>query len=119
MRNKEERAALIRQRTAELKAEEARKKYRIKLGLLGGGCAAACLAIIIELAAILPQAVVRFQGNMAIHPSGTATMLTDSGVLGYVMMGILAFFLGVCVTVLLHVLHRREQRRKKESGQDE
>ena len=119
MKSKEERAVLIRKRTAELKAEETRKKYRIKMGLLGGGCAAACLAIIIELAAMLPQAVVRFQGNMAIHPSGTATMLTNSDTLGYVMMGILAFFLGVCVTVLLHMLHRREQRRKKESEQDE
>ena len=119
MKSKEERAALIRKRTAELKAEETRKRYRIKMTLLGGGCMAACFAVIIGLAGILPQAAARFQGNMTARPSRTAAMLMESDALGYVMMGILAFFLGVCVTVLLHVLHRREQRRKKESEKDE
>ena len=40
-------------------------------------------------------------------------------VLGYIVMGLLAFLLGVCVTVLLYRLRRRNERRSREEKEDE
>ena len=52
------------------------------------------------------------------HPSGTASLLGSHAALGYIIMGLLAFLLGVCVTVLLYRLHRRYERQKQEDAGD-
>ena len=40
-------------------------------------------------------------------------MLGNYEALGYICMGILAFALGVCVTILLYRLRKAEEHRKK------
>lgn len=44
---------------------------------------------------------------------GMASMLGNYEALGYICMGILAFALGVCVTILLYRLRKAEEHRKK------
>ena len=119
MRTTEECAKLIHQRTAELKAEQTQKKLRRKTGILSGCAMAACLVLLVGLGNRMPQIAEAFPENRTIQPAGTATLLIDCDALGYAVMGILAFFLGVCVTTLLYVIHCRDQRRKKETKQDE
>ena len=53
-----------------------------------------------------------------VHPSGTASLLGSHAALGYIIMGLLAFLLGVCVTVLLYRLRRRGERQKQEDAGD-
>ena len=54
-----------------------------------------------------------------IHSSGAASMIGSHAALGYIVMGLLAFLLGVCVTVLLYRLRRRNERRSREEKEDE
>ncbi|MGN1143497.1 MAG: hypothetical protein ACI4SU_02950, partial [Anaerovoracaceae bacterium] len=63
----------------------------------------------------MPQILSGFDQTPVSHTSGTASLLAESEALGYVMMAIFAFLLGVCVTLLLHVIHRRQQRQIHES----
>ena len=54
-----------------------------------------------------------------VHSSGAASMIGSHAALGYIVMGLLAFLLGVCVTVLLYRLRRRNERRSREEKEDE
>lgn len=47
------------------------------------------------------------------YTTGMASMLGNYEALGYICMGILAFALGVCVTILLYRLRKAEEHRKK------
>ncbi|MEI3367100.1 MAG: hypothetical protein V8R59_16335 [Enterocloster sp.] len=42
------------------------------------------------------------------------SLIGSHAALGYIVMGLLAFLLGVCVTVLLYRLRRRNERRSEE-----
>ena len=46
-------------------------------------------------------------------------MIGSHAALGYIVIGLLAFLLGVCVTVLLYRLRRRNERRSREEKEDE
>lgn len=116
MRTNEERAALVRKRTEEIKAERQKKRNKMHMTVLGGASLAACLCILVNVGGAMPQIASEFGEASVSHTSGTASLLAGSEALGYVMMGIFAFFLGVCVTLLLYVVHRRQQRQMQESG---
>lgn len=47
------------------------------------------------------------------YTMGTASMLGHYEALGYICMGVLAFALGVCVTVLLYRLRRVEEHKRR------
>ena len=103
MRTNEERTRLIHKRTAEIKRENQKKKQR----RLDAACIAACLL----LAGVSESGVS--------HASGAASLVGSHAALGYILMELLAFLLGVCVTVLLYRLRRRKERRQREDRDDE
>lgn len=115
MRTNEERAALVRQRAAEMKEEQLRKKQKMRMTVLGGVSLAACLSVLVITGSSMPQILSDFGEAPVSHTSGAASLLAGSEALGYVIMGIFAFLLGVCVTLLLHVIHCRQQRQTHES----
>ena len=115
MRTNEERAALVRQRAKEIKEEQRRKKHKIQMTVLSGVCLAACLCILVVIGSVMPRLTAGFGEAPVSHTSGVASLLAGSEALGYVMMAILAFLLGICVTLLLRVIHRRKQRQMHES----
>ena len=45
-------------------------------------------------------------------------MIASHIALGYIITGLLAFLLGVCVTILLYRLRRRNERRHREEIED-
>ena len=61
-------------------------------------CAAACLAAILGLALAMPSVTARF--SCADYYGGMTASLFTGESLGYLLVGLLAFALGVCVTVL-------------------
>ena len=75
---------------------------------------AACLLLVAGFAALMPQLMSRRAEGGVIHASGAASLIGDNAALGYILMGLLAFLLGVCVTVLLYRLRRRAERRRRE-----
>lgn len=114
MRTSEERARLIHRRTAEIKQERRIKRQR----RLDAACMAACLFLVIGIGAMMPGWMRNTADGSIVHSSGTASLIGSHAALGYIMMGLLAFFLGVCVTVLLYRLHRRCERQKQEDAGD-
>ena len=116
MRTNEERAALVRQRAKEIKEEQRRKKHKIQMTVLSGVSLAACLCILVVIGSVMPRLTAGFGEAPVSHTSGVASLLAGSEALGYVIMAVFAFLLGICVTLLLHVIHRRQQRQRLESG---
>lgn len=115
MRTTEERMRLIRKRTAEIRRQEEEKKRRVQDGL----CLAACLILVVVIGAFLPGVVSGLSYENTGAMSGAASLVGSSEALGYIVMGLLSFVLGVCVTVLLYQLRRRNERRKQEETDDE
>ena len=115
MRTTEERMRLIGKRTAEIRRQEEEKKRRVQDGL----CLAACLILVVVIGAFLPGVVSGLPYENTGAMSGAASLVGSSEALGYIVMGLLSFVLGVCVTVLLYRLRRRNERRKQEETDDE
>ena len=115
MRTNEERAALVRQRTEKIREELQRKKRKMQMTVLSGVSLTACLCALVVIGSVMPQLTSDFGEAPVSHTSDAASLLAGSEALGYVMMALFAFLLGVCVTLLLHVIHRRQQRQMHES----
>lgn len=100
MKTDAERMALIRQRTAQLQ-RQARARQML---LIDAGCMVVCLGL----------AMPGWAGtSVALHvsPTGTAGMLSERGADGYILVGVLSFLLGSCVTILLYRLRRSSEKK--------
>lgn len=115
MRTNEERAGLIHKRTAEIKRERQKKKQRA-LDMI---CIAVCLILVVGIGSFMPGWTAGVSGGEVHHTSGAASLVGSHAALGYILMGIMAFLLGVFVTVLLYRLHRSNERKKRENSDDE
>ena len=115
MRTNEERAGLIHKRTAEIKRERQKRKQRA-LDMI---CIAACLILVVGIGSFMPGLSVDIVGGEVHHVSGAASLVGSHAALGYILMGLLSFLLGVCVTVLLYRLRRRNERKQRENSDDE
>ena len=115
MRTHEERAGLIHKRTAEIKRERQKRKQRA-LDMI---CIAACLILVVGIGSFMPGLSVDIVGGEVHHVSGAASLVGSHAALGYILMGLLSFLLGVCVTVLLYRLRRRNERKQRENLDDE
>lgn len=113
MRSSEERVAAVKRRTAQLEAQ--RRWRRRRAAALGS--AAACLLLIICLSFAVPGISARLaEGNYGIY-GAAASMFGGSAAAGYIIIGLLAFALGVLVTVLCFKL-KLFYRSGGESGDD-
>ena len=115
MRTNEERAGLVRKRTAEIKRERQKRKQRA----LDVICIAVCLILVVGIGSFMPELTAGIPGGEVHHASGAASLVGSHASLGYILMGIMAFLLGVCVTVLLYRLRRRNERKRRENRNDE
>ena len=100
MRTNKERQQLIYRRTLELRRKERRKK-QCMFSVCG---VALCLMLVIGIGSFMPGVVKQASAGNIDYTMGTASMLGHYEALGYICMGVLAFALGVCVTVLLYRL---------------
>lgn len=103
MRTTDERLAAAKRRAEEIKRQE--RSLHSRIAAVSG--AAACLAVILGLALAIPSVTARFSG--ADYYGGMTASLFSGESLGYLLVGLLAFALGVCVTVLCVRLHERER----------
>ncbi len=92
MRTTAERLAAAKQRARELE----RQRRRVR-GILCAGTAA-CFAVIVSLALVMPGITEGFSDTAL--GGGMAASIFSGRSLGYLVVGLLAFALGVCVTVL-------------------
>lgn len=109
MRTNKERQQLIYRRTLELRCKERRKK-QCMFSVCG---VALCLMLVSGIGSFMPGVVKQASVGNIDYTMGTASMLGHYEALGYICMGVLAFALGICVTVLLYRLRRVEEHKRR------
>ena len=119
MRSNEERVAEVKRRIAE---KERKKKLR-RSRIAAVSAVAACLVLILVLSLFMPGIAGQLRPGGYSDYEMVASMFGENGALGYIIIGLLAFFLGVCVTILcfrIRLLNREEQsvEDKKEDRED-
>ena len=109
MRSHEERVAETKRRIAKIEREKRRRRNTVTMA----SAVAACLALLIGASLAMPGIAASIQTG---DYSGfeTAASMYGGAALGYIVIGLLAFLLGVCVTVLCF----RLRQMSREDGQD-
>ena len=115
MRTNEERAGLVHKRAAEIKAKRQNKKQRAWDAI----CIVVCLILVVEIGSFMSGWTAGLTGSEVQHASGAASLVGSHAELGYILMGLFSFILGICVTVLLYRLHRRNKRARQENPNNE
>ena len=111
MRSYEERVAETKRRIAARQREKRLRRNTVTMA----SAVAACLALLVGVCLAMPGIAASIQTG---DYSGfeTAASIFHGGVaLGYIVIGLLAFLLGVCVTVLCFRLRQMD----REDGQNE
>ena len=110
MRSHEERVAETKRRIAKIERGKRLRRNKITMA----SAVAACLVLLIGASLAMPGIAASIRTG---DYSGfeTAASMYGGGTLGYIVIGLLAFLLGVCVTVLCF----RLRQMNREDGQDE
>ena len=119
MRSNEERVVEVKRRIAE---KERQKKLR-RSRIAAVSAVAACLVLILVLSLFMPGIAGQLRPGGYSDYEMVASMFGENGALGYIIIGLMAFLLGVCVTILcfrIRLLNREEQSMedKKEDRED-
>ena len=114
MLSHEERIAEVKRRIAEKEHQKRLRQARRWIAAVSG--VAACLAVIVGVSLSMPGIVERIEPGTFSGFETAATMFGGSAALGYIVIGLLAFVLGVCVTILcfrVHLLDKEEQAEQR------
>ena len=111
MRSHEERVAETKRRIAKIEREKRLRRDKITMV----SAAAACLVLLIGASLAMPGSAARAQAGDYAGFETAASMYGGGAALGYIVIGLLAFLLGVCVTILCF----RLRQISREDGQDE
>ncbi|MGI6497968.1 MAG: DUF4179 domain-containing protein [Oscillospiraceae bacterium] len=106
MRSTEERVAAVKQRAKEMERQKQMRRSRGAVIL----SVAACLLFIITLAFAMPGIMADLPGGSYAYAGAAAGVFDGSGGFGYVLVGLLAFVLGVSVTILCYRIRLRNRR---------
>ena len=115
MRSHEERVAETKRRIAKIEREKRRRRNTITMASV----AAACLALLIGASLAMPGIAASIQTGDCSGFETAASIFHGGGALGYIVIGLLAFILGVCVTVLcfrLRQLSREDDQDRESEG---
>ena len=110
MRSHEERVAETKRRIAKMEREKRLRRNTITMA----SAVAACLVLLIGASFAMPGIAAKIQTGDYSGFETAASMYGGSAALGYIVIGLLAFLLGVCVTVLCF----RLRQMNREDGQD-
>ena len=109
MRSHEERVAEAKRRIAQIEQKKRRRRNTVTMV----SAVAACLVLLVGTSFVMPGIAANIQtGNYSGFE--TAASMYSGADLGYIVIGLLAFLLGVCVTVLCFQLRQMN----REDGQD-
>ena len=113
MRSHEERVAETKRRIAQIEREKRLRRNTVTIA----SAVAACLALLIGASLAMPVIVANLQTGDYSGFETAASIFHGGAALGYIVIGLLAFLLGVCVTVLCFRIRQlsRENAQDKES----
>ena len=115
MRSHEERVAEAKRRIAKIEREKRRRRNTITMA----SAVAACLALLIGASLAMPGIAANIQTGDYSGFETAAGIFRSSVALGYIVIGLFAFLLGVCVTILcfrLRQMHREDTRDTESEG---
>ena len=115
MRSHEERFAEAKRRIA---ARNQAKRLR-RGTITAAAAAAACLALLIGASLAMPGIAANIQTGDYSGFETAASIFHSGAALGYIVIGLLAFLLGVCVTVLcfrLRQMNREDDQNNESEG---
>ena len=110
MRSHEERVAETKRRIAKIEREKRLRRNTITMA----SAVAACLVLLIGASLAMPGIAASIQTGDYSGFETAASIFHGGAALGYIVIGLLAFLLGVCVTVLCF----RLRQMSREDGQD-
>ena len=110
MRSHEERVVETKRRIAKIEREKRLRRNTITMA----SAVAACLALLVGASLALPGITANIQTGDYSGFETAASIFHGGAALGYIVIGLLAFLLGVCVTVLCF----RLRQMNREDGQD-
>ena len=113
MRSHEERITEAKRRIAKIEREKRLRRNTITMA----SAVAACLALLVGASLAMPGITANIQTGDYSGFETAASIFHGSAALGYIVIGLLAFLLGVCVTVLCFRIRQlsRENAQDKES----
>ena len=115
MRSHEERVAETKRRIAKMEREKRRRRNTITMA----SAVAACLALLIGVSLAMPGIAARIQTGDYSGFETAASMYGGGAALGYIVIGLLAFLLGVCVTILcfrIRQMNREDDQNEESEG---
>ena len=115
MRSHEERVAETKRRIAKMEREKRLRRDKITMI----SAVAACLVLLIGASLAMPGIAANIQTGDYSGFETAASMYGGGAALGYIVIGLLAFLLGVCVTVLcfrLRQMNREDDQNKESEG---
>ena len=110
MRSHEERIAETKRRIAKIEREKRLRRNTLAMA----SAVAACLVLLIGASFVMPGIAANIQTGDYAGFETAASIFHGGAALGYIVIGLLAFLLGVCVTVLCF----RLRQMSREDGQD-
>ena len=110
MRSHEERVVEAKRRIAKIEREKRLRRDTITIA----SAVAACLALLIGASLAMPGIAASIQAGNYSGFETAASIFHGGAALGYIVIGLLAFLLGACVTVLCF----RLRQMNREDGQD-
>ena len=114
MRTTDERLTSVKNRVKELEQQKKQQQYRY-IGLLA---TVACLVSIVGIGIAMPSIIGGLSRREYANIGMMASIFYEGEALGYVLIGLLAFALGVCLTVLCFLLQPKKQKHKEEYNND-
>ena len=115
MRSHEERVAETKRRIAARQREKRLRRNTITMA----SAVAACLALLIGASLAMPGIAASIQTGDYSGFETAASIFHGGAALGYIVIGLLAFLLGVCVTVLcfwLRQMNREDDQNNESEG---
>ena len=115
MRSHEERVAEAKRRIAKIEREKRLRRNKITMA----SAVAACLVLLIGASLAMPGIAANIQTGDYAGFETAASMYGGSAALGCIVIGLLAFLLGVCVTVLcfrLRQMNREDDQNNESEG---
>ncbi|MEI3416707.1 MAG: hypothetical protein V8Q43_04000 [Christensenellaceae bacterium] len=109
------RVAEPKRRIAKIERENRRRRNTITMA----SAVAACLALLIGASLAMPGIAARIQAGDYSGFETAASIFHGGAALGYIVIGLLAFLLGVCVTVLcfrLRQMNREDDQNNENEG---
>ena len=115
MRSHEERVVETKRRIAKIEREKRLRRNTIAMA----SAVAACLALLVGASLAMPGIAASIQTGDYSGFETAASIFHGGAALGYIVIGILAFLLGVCVTVLcfrLRQMNREDEQNNEGEG---